>query len=183
MRKGNMNYIHIILEILKQIISYILSNNINTCYIYMRSIKIIKTKQKYMKQWRSNLARLNRIIKDYMLDNYKVIDYEVKKPSLRPNITWRPYGYHKWRRSSIAQRRCIKYIQQLHKTIEVRSTRKKSKPIMHFDTDSYDILVDNCCSQSITNSLQDFIKPPKISDMRIRGFNGQTTQTKVGTVR
>jgi hypothetical protein len=56
--------------------------------------------------------------------------------------------------------------------------------LMHFDTDSYDILVDNCCSQSITNSLQDFIKPPKISDMWIRGLNGQTiTQTKVGTVR
>jgi hypothetical protein len=50
MIKGIMNYIHIILEILKQIISYILSNNINTCYIYMRSIKIIKTKQKYMKK-------------------------------------------------------------------------------------------------------------------------------------
>ena len=104
----------------------------------MRSIKIIKTKQKYMKQWRSNLARLNRIIKDYMLDTYKVIDYEVKKPSKRSNITRRPYGYHNWRRSTIARRRCIKYIQRLHKTIEVRSTRKKSKPIMHFDTDSYD---------------------------------------------
>ncbi len=71
-------------------------------YIYMRSIKIIKTKQKYMKQWRSNLARLNRIIKEYMLDNYKVNDYEVKKPSHRSNITRRPYGYHKWRRSTIA---------------------------------------------------------------------------------
>ena len=79
--------------------------DINTCYIYMRSIKIIKTKQKYMKQWRSNLARLNKKIKDHMLDNYKVIDYEVRKPSQRSNITWRPYGYHKWRRSTIARRR------------------------------------------------------------------------------
>jgi hypothetical protein len=178
-----MKNIYIILGIISEIISYILSIDINTCYIYMRSIKIIKTKQKYMKQWRSNLARLNRIIKEYMLDNYKVINYEIKKPSHRSNITRRPYGYHKWRRSTIARRRCIMFIQQKHKTIEVRSTRKKSKPIMHFDTDSYDILVDNCCSQSITNSLQDFIKPPKSSDMRIKGFNGQTTQTKVGTVR
>ena len=64
--------------------------DINTCYIYMRSIKIIKTKQKYMKQWRSNLARLNKIIKDHMLENYKVIDYEVRKPLQRSNITWRP---------------------------------------------------------------------------------------------
>ena len=160
-----------------------MSIDINTCYIYMRSIKIIKTKQKYMKQWRSNLARLNNKIKDHMLDNYKVIDYEVRKPSQRSNITWRPYGYHKWRRSTIARKRCIKYIQRLHKTIEVRSTTKKSKPIMHFDTDSYDILVDNCCSQSITNNLQDYIKPPRLSDMRIKGFNGNTTKTRVGTVR
>jgi hypothetical protein len=78
-----------------------------------------------MKQWRSNLARSNIIIRDYMLDNYKVIDYEVKKPSLRPNITWRPYGYHKWRRSSIAQIRCIKYIQQLHKNHTNQSQDKE----------------------------------------------------------
>jgi hypothetical protein len=113
-----------------------------------------------------------------MLDNYKVIDYEVRMPSQRSNITWRPYGYHRWRRSTIARRRCIKYIQRMHKTIAVRSTTKKSKTIMHFDTDA-----DNCCSQSITNNLQDYIKPPKLSDMRIKGFNGNTTQTKVGTVR
>ncbi len=51
---------------------------------------------------------------------------------------------------------------------------------MNIDTDSYDILVDN---QSITNNLQDYIKPPKLSDMRIKGFNGKTTKTRVGTVR
>ena len=38
---------------------------------------------------------------------------------------------------------------------------------MHFDSDSYDILVDNCCSRSITNDLKDYIKPPKISDKRV----------------
>ena len=64
-----------------------------------------------MKQWRSKLARLNRIIKEYMLDNYKVINYEIKKPSHRSNITRRPYGYHKWRRSTIARSRCIMFIQ------------------------------------------------------------------------
>ncbi len=81
-----------------------------------------------------------------MPDNYRVIDYEVKKPSPHPEITRRSYGYHKWRRAKIARRRCIEIIQKTHKTIEVKSTRKKGKPMMHFDTDSYDILVDNCCS-------------------------------------
>jgi hypothetical protein len=58
--KGIINYIYTILKILKEMIIYIMSIDINTCYIYMRSIKIIKTKQKYMKQWRSNLAGLNK---------------------------------------------------------------------------------------------------------------------------
>jgi hypothetical protein len=111
-------YIHLTINILSEIIIYISSHDISSCNIYMRSTKIIKTKQKYMKQWRSNLARLNKIIQDYMLDNYKVVDYGVKKPSPRPNITWRPYGYYKWRRSTIAHRKCIKYIQGMHKTIE-----------------------------------------------------------------
>jgi hypothetical protein len=53
---------------------------------------------------------------------------------------------------------------------------------MHLDTDPYDILIENGCSQSITNNLQDYSKPPKLSDMRIRGFNENTTQTKVGSV-
>lgn len=54
---------------------------------------------------------------------------------------------------------------------------------MHFDTDSYEILVDNCCSKSITNSLDDFIQPPKPSQMTIKGFNGATAPTCVGTVK
>ena len=47
--KEIMNYIYTIFKILQEIIIYIMSIDINTCYIYMRSIKIIKTKQKYMK--------------------------------------------------------------------------------------------------------------------------------------
>ncbi len=43
-----------------------MSIDINTCYMYMRSIKKIKTKQKYMKQWRSNLARINKKIKSHV---------------------------------------------------------------------------------------------------------------------
>ena len=54
-----------------------------------------KTKQKYMKQWRSNLARLNNKIKDHMLDNYKVIDYEYVTRGLRKTLPARqPYVNH-----------------------------------------------------------------------------------------
>jgi hypothetical protein len=54
---------------------------------------------------------------------------------------------------------------------------------VHFDSDSYDIFVDNCCSKSITNCLDDFIIPPKPSNLLIKGFNGATATTKVGTVQ
>ena len=53
----------------------------------------------------------------------------------------------------------------------------------HFDTDSYDMLIDNCCSHSITNSLEDYITPPKPSKVIIKGFNGHKTSTMVGTVK
>jgi hypothetical protein len=89
------HYIHLTINILSEIIIYIFSHDISSCCIYMISTKMRKTKQTYMKQWRSNLARLNKILQIYMLDNYKVVDYEVKKPSPHHNIIRRPYGYHK----------------------------------------------------------------------------------------
>jgi hypothetical protein len=45
------------------------------------------------------------------------------------------------------------------------------------------ILVDNCCSQSITNCLIDCLTPPRESGMIIKGFDGQKTATKVGTAQ
>ncbi len=84
-----------IMGVLADMILYILRRDCESWHIHIITRKIIKTKQKYMKQWRTNLARLNRYIKDYMLDNYKVMEYEVKKPSSCPEITRKPYGYHK----------------------------------------------------------------------------------------
>jgi hypothetical protein len=63
--------------------------------------------------------------------------------------------------------------------LAVQHRRRK----MEFDTDSYEILIDNCCSHSLTNDINDFIEPPIKSKVRIRGYNGQTTSTKVGTVK
>jgi transposase InsO family protein len=54
---------------------------------------------------------------------------------------------------------------------------------VHFDSDSYDIFADNCCSKSITNCLDDFLEPPRPSNLLIKGFNGATATTKVGTVQ
>jgi len=32
----------------------------------------------------------------YIKENYKVVDYQVKTPSMREyDLTWKPYGYYK----------------------------------------------------------------------------------------
>jgi hypothetical protein len=51
-----------------------------------------------------------------------------------------------------ASRRCIalKSIQ----IIEARSAMDKERKLkMEFNTDSFDILIDNCCSHSLTNDI------------------------------
>jgi hypothetical protein len=52
----------------------------------------------------------------------------------------------------------------------------------NYDSDSKVILVDNCCSTSITNDLRDFITPPRPARAKVEGYNGSTTATMVGTV-
>jgi hypothetical protein len=52
-----------------------------------------------------------------------------------------------------------------------------------FDSDSFDILVDGGATACISNDLTDFVRPPKTSTVRVKGFNGTTSSTKVGTVR
>jgi hypothetical protein len=52
-----------------------------------------------------------------------------------------------------------------------------------FDAESFDLLIDNCASGSITNSLNDFTSPPVPSNTKIVGINGTTEASLVGTVR
>ncbi len=119
-----------------------------------------KSLKKYMKPWRSRLARLNDMFDTYIKQNYKVVDYQVKTPSMRENdLTWRPYGYYKRRKALEVHRRCIalKSIQ----IIEAKSAVDKERRLkMEFDTDSFDILIDICCSHTLTNDINDYIEPP-----------------------
>jgi hypothetical protein len=47
---------------------------------------------------------------------------------------------------------------------------------LQFDTDSFDIKVDNCCTYSLTPDLADFIGPiPKVKGKYIRSFSGKDT--------
>ena len=110
-----------------------------------------KSLKRYMKYWRSKLARLNERFNNYIKQHYKVVDYEVKKPSQRiTEITWKPYGYSRKIRSIRARRRCI--ISKNLYVIEAKSATQKRRAQMEFDTDSYEILIDNCCSVRIHSS-------------------------------
>ncbi len=141
-----------------------------------------KSLKRYMKYWRSKLVRLNETFSSYIKDHYKVVDYGVRKPSLRvTDLTWRPYGYYRRIRINKARKECLRsrglYI------IEAKSSVQKRKKQLEFDTDSYDILFDNCCSHSLTNCKEDFIEPPIKSRVKVRGYNGHTESTMVGTVK
>jgi hypothetical protein len=67
-------------------------------HMYIKKHTKQKSLKKYMKSWRSRLARLNDMFDTYIKENYKVVDYQVKTPSMRKHdLTWRPYGYYKRR--------------------------------------------------------------------------------------
>jgi len=68
--------------------------------------------------------------------------------------------------------------------IEARSAMDKERRVrIEFDTDSFDILIDNCYSHTLTNDINDYIEPPDKSSVRVRGYNGSTNSTMVGTVK
>jgi hypothetical protein len=117
-------------------------------HMYINKHTRQKSLKKYMKSWRSRLARLNDMFDTYIKENYKAVDYQVKTPSMREHdLTWRPYGYYKRRKAMAARRRCIalKSIQ----IIEAKSAGDRERRIkMESDTDSFDILIDNCCSHT-----------------------------------
>jgi hypothetical protein len=52
-----------------------------------------------------------------------------------------------------------------------------------YDTDSFWIAVDNCCSRSILNCLTDFITPPKRANVSVQGISGSGTANLMGTVK
>jgi hypothetical protein len=60
---------------------------------------------------------------------------------------------------------------------------KERRIKMEFDTDSFDILIDNCCSHTLTNVINDYIEPPVKSTVKVRGYNGSTNSNMAGTVK
>ena len=71
--------------------------------------------------------------------------------------------------------------QSVHKSVNTAEYSRNHRR-MNFDSDSFDICIDNCASASITNCLSDSIHSPKPSGQKIRGISGTARAAKVGTV-
>jgi len=140
-------------------------------------------------KWKFHMAKLNAQKDIYLKTHYKVVEYIVKTPNTRvTEITQTPYGYRRWLRRQQARRLCLMHIthnntQHIHSTQPWATTKSRERKLF-FDTDSFTILVDNCCSKSIANNINDFIDKPRKTMTKIKGYNGLSDKPlKVGTVR
>jgi hypothetical protein len=67
-----------------------------------------KRLRRYTKFWRLKSPRLNEKFNKYIKEQYKVVDYEIRKPSMRTtDLTWRPHGYLRRIRISMARKKCL----------------------------------------------------------------------------
>jgi len=58
----------------------------------------------------------------------------------------------------------------------------KSSTLHPFDSDSFQIKIDNCASKCITNCIEDFMIPPDPISLNIIGVGGNIPCTHIGTV-
>jgi hypothetical protein len=65
------------------------------------------------------------------------------------------------------------------KTIKLRDKAQS----LHFDDGSFELMVDNCASRSITNDINDYVTPPTPSKTQIQRINGNADATLLGTVK
>ncbi len=137
---------------------------------------------RYLKQWRIMLAHLNKRIDIYFKTNYAVTAYQFKTQFHSKQLTWKPYGHKKRQQACMARIRCLTHKQHCMGQFSMQTTTPTPHRV-HFDSDSYDIFVDNCCSHTLTNDIKDYIEPPVKSTVKVRGYNGSTNSTMVGTVK
>ncbi|KAL7580972.1 hypothetical protein ACA910_005786 [Epithemia clementina (nom. ined.)] len=92
-----------------------------------------------------------------------------------------PLGYRRKRRlKSIVFRSSWCATAPTDKSVQTPATAT-TKYLM--DSNAVELTIDNCCSTSITNSMKDFVSPPKAIKRRVRGLSGAPLQaTHVGTV-
>ena len=136
---------------------------------------------KYLKNWRSRLAKIHHSIINSTLSppQSNIKQWYVKKPTGTTEITRIPYGHHKWKRAMRARQRLLS--QRLvtwdqHLAYKAKSKHKRDpRDDLTFDSDSYQIMVDNEASYSISNNIDDFIKAPTTGHLIYLKKNGKTS--------
>jgi hypothetical protein len=68
-------------------------------------------------------------------------------------------------------------------TLNTTASHTPVSPPIRLDTDSHTLIIDNGCSSSITNCIDDYVSPPWRVRANIEGYSGSTSATHVGTVR
>ena len=63
------------------------------------------------------------------------------------------------------------------------STSPKLSTDIRFDSDSYPVLIDNCCTACITNCLSDFCDTPRSMKSSISGIGAPIGITHQGTIK
>ena len=66
--------------------------------------------------------------------------------------------------------------------ISVCAAVDKAATTIRYDSDSFQIAIDNCGTSCFTNSMKDFVGKPFPSSTKVLGI-GRATSTYVGTVR
>jgi len=116
----------------------------------------------------------------------------------RVRLRWcrTPRGYYIHQYGSSLRKLCICRLHTQFKTQALLrappiSIHTFNSPTQHIPTylpaqlhsDSHTLIIDNGCSASITNSMEDFISPPWQVRANIEGYSRSTSATHVGTVR
>ena len=87
-------------------------------------------------------------------------------------------------KSKMMGRRCSIALASTALAMQVKTGSTQMARHARFDTDAYDIGIDNRCSGCISHKIEDFVGPMIDSKKSIKGFGGsRTTNVKTGTIK
>jgi hypothetical protein len=136
---------------------YLLTSETTTTLYYSihRTLKIRRI-FKYLKNWRSKLAKIYHSIIQHTLSSApsNTRQWYVKRPTRTTEITRTPYGYHRWKRAMRARQRLLSQRSitwDKHLTYKAKSKRRRDpRDDLTFDSDSYQIMVEQATPSQIT---------------------------------
>jgi hypothetical protein len=130
-------------------------------YHFIYSTLKIRKLQNQLKKWRFTIARLQTSTANYIFQpsTYNIREWYIRAPIYETVLTHKPYGHTKWYNTKSAREKLLrKHARLTNLAYEATLTQNKHcKENVAFDSDSYQIMVDNGASYSITNDLKDFV--------------------------